>query len=183
MGSATTRDSELHLKLKATHMRMGWGVGANDAETVLRSLPSLDLRYAAQDATARRVANWMSGRPEIARILHPAIEGSPGHEHWKRICSRAAGLFSVVFDARVRDAQIDAFVDTLKLFKLGYSWAGPMSLAVPYSLGSLSRGPKWNGTLVRFSIGLEAAEDLIADIESSLGQAFGPARAGRDSLT
>lgn len=183
MGSATTRDSELHLKLKATHMRMGWGVGANDAETVLRSLPSLDLRYAAQDATARRVANWMSGRPEVARILHPAIEGSPGHEHWKRTCSRAAGLFSVVFDARFNDAQIDAFVDTLKLFKLGYSWAGPMSLVVPYSLGSLGRGPTSSGTLVRFSIGLEAAEDLIADIESSLEQAFGPAKAGRDSLT
>jgi cystathionine beta-lyase len=183
MGSVTTRDADLHLKLKSTHMRSGWGVGPNDAEAVLRSLPSLDLRYAAQDATARRVASWMGGRPEVAQILHPAIEGSPGHEHWKRICSRAAGLFSVVFDARLRDSQVDAFVDTLRLFKLGYSWAGPMSLVVPYSLASLGRGANWKGTLVRFSIGLEAAEDLIADIESSLVQAFGPGQAGRGSPT
>jgi cystathionine beta-lyase len=125
----------------------------------------------------------MAGRPELAQILHPAIEGSPGHEHWKRICSRAAGLFSVIFDARFSDAQIDAFVDSLRLFKLGYSWAGPMSLVVPYSLGSLGRRLNSNRTLVRFSIGLEAAEDLIADIESSLGQAFGPGEGERDSPT
>src|SRR5204862_198917 len=82
MGSVTTRDPELHQRLKATHMRMGWGVGANDVEAVLRALPSLTLRYAAQDAAGRTLAQWWTGRPEVAAVLHPALPDSPGHAHW-----------------------------------------------------------------------------------------------------
>ena len=168
MGSVTTLNPGLHLKLKATHMRMGWGVGANDAELVLRSLPSLALRYAAQDASARKLAHWLADRPEIDHVLHPALPDSPGHRHWKSLSNQAAGLFSVVFNPRFRAAAIDQFVDGLKLFKIGYSWAGPTSLVVPYDLGALRSHRKWQGTLVRFSIGLEAPEDLIADLRSSL---------------
>lgn len=174
MGSVTTRDALLHTKLKATHMRMGWGVGGNDVELVLRSLPSLELRYAAQDESARRIARWLMGRPEIQQVLHPALAGSPGHEHWSRICSRAAGLFSMVFDSRYSAAQVDEFVNSLRLFKLGYSWAGPLSLAVPYNLRGLRSKPAWRGVLVRLSIGLEAVEDLIGDLEMALGRAFPP---------
>lgn len=174
MGSVTTRDPLLHTKLKATHMRMGWGIGGNDAELVLRSLPSLELRYAAQDESARRIARWLMGRPEIQQVLHPALAGSPGHEHWSRICSRAAGLFSMVFDSRYSAAQVDEFVNSLRLFKLGYSWAGPLSLAVPYNLRGLRSKPAWRGVLVRLSIGLEAVEDLIGDLEMALGRAFPP---------
>jgi cysteine-S-conjugate beta-lyase len=172
MGSVTTRDPALHLRLKATHMRMGWGVGANDAETVLRALPSLELRYAAQDECARRVAHWLRARPEIAQVLHPALEGSPGHSDWKRTCRSAAGLFSVVFGERYGSDEVDAFVNALRLFKLGYSWAGPLSLAVPYNLANFRGKPKWPGMLVRFSIGLEASEDLIADLDAALAKAF-----------
>jgi len=168
MGSVTTRDHDLHLALKMTHMRMGWGVGANDAEAVLRALPSLDLRYRAQDESGRALARWWSKRPEIAHVLHPALEGSPGHEHWARLCTRAAGLFSVVFDERIAPARVDAFVDALKVFRIGHSWAGPVSLAVPYDVRTLRRAARWRGALVRFSIGLEAVEDLIADIEQAL---------------
>ncbi|MFZ2650609.1 MAG: PLP-dependent transferase [Burkholderiaceae bacterium] len=172
MGSVTTRDPALHGRLKATHMRMGWGIGANDAELLLRSLPSLDLRYAMQDASARHIAQWLRSRPEIAQVLHPALAGSPGHEHWRGISSRAAGLFSVVFHDRHANEQVDAFVEGLKLFKLGYSWAGPISLVVPYSLAGLRNAPKWTGALVRFSIGLEAPDDLMADLEASLERVF-----------
>jgi cysteine-S-conjugate beta-lyase len=168
MGSVTTRDEALHLRLKATHMRMGWGVGANDAELVLRSLPSMALRYAAHDRSARTLAQWLAARPEIAHVLHPALPGAPGHEHWRRLCTQAAGLFSVVFDARYSAAQVDAFVDALRVFRIGYSWAGPVSLVVPYDLTMMRARPAWPGTLVRFSIGLEDAQDLIADVESAL---------------
>ncbi len=174
MGSVTTRDALLHTKLKATHMRMGWGIGGNDAELVLRSLPSLELRYARQDDSARRIAQWLKGRPEIVQILHPALAGSPGHEHWSRICSRAAGLFSIVFDSRYSVEQVDAFVDNLRLFRLGYSWAGPLSLAVPYDLATMRSRPAWRGVLVRLSIGLEATEDLMGDLEAALDGTFNP---------
>ena len=168
MGSVTTRDHALHLKLKATHMRMGWGIGANDVEAVLHALPSLQLRYAAQDRTARTLAQWFAGRSEVATVLHPAFSGSPGHEHWARLCTAAAGLFSVVFDARFSAARVHALADALTLFRLGYSWAGPTSLVVPYELKSLRAPPPWPGMLLRFSAGLEAAEDLLADLEQAM---------------
>jgi cysteine-S-conjugate beta-lyase len=172
MGSVTTRDEALHVKLKATHMRMGWGVGAVDAELVLRSLPTLALRYAAHDQAARTLARWWAGRAEVTHVLHPALPGSPGHEHWQRLCTQAAGLFSVVFDARYSSRQVNAFVDALKLFRIGYSWAGPVSLVVPYELAAMRAKPAWPGTLVRFSVGLESVEDLVADLEAALATAF-----------
>jgi cystathionine beta-lyase len=168
MGSVTTRDLALHHQLTTTHMRTGWGVGANDAEAVLRSLPTLALRYAEQDRAGRALAQWWAQRPEVAQVLHPALPGSPGHAHWAALCTQAAGLFSVVFDARFSASQVDAFVDALKLFKIGYSWAGPVSLVVPYDLKMLRAKPAWSGTLVRFSMGLEDVDDLIADAEQAL---------------
>ena len=168
MGSVTTRDEALHQRLKATHMRVGFGVGANDVELVLRSLPSLPLRYAAQARAGLALAEWWRGRPEIAQVLHPALPGCPGHEHWQRLCSDAAGLFSVAFDERFTRAQVDAFVDRLRLFKIGYSWAGPVSLVVAYDLKTMRARPRWPGQIVRFSLGLEAVEDLIADCAQAL---------------
>ena len=168
MGAVTTRDEALHLKLKFAHMRMGWGVGANDAEAVLRALPSLPLRYAAQDAAGRRLAQWWAAQPQVAQLLHPALPGSPGHAHWASHCRAAAGLFSVVFHEHIAAERVDAFVDALRLFKLGYSWAGPVSLAVPYALGGMRERPAWKGALVRFSLGLENVDDLIADSEQAL---------------
>jgi cysteine-S-conjugate beta-lyase len=168
MGSIVTRDPALHEKIKLTHMRLGVGVAANDAELVLRALPSIGLRYRAADAAARELAGWLGARPEVSKLLHPAFEGSPGHEHWRALTREAAGLFSVVFDARYTAAQVDAFVDALKLFRIGYSWAGPVSLAVPYDLKAMRDVWVYGGTLVRFSIGLEAVEDLRADLAQAL---------------
>ncbi len=169
MGSVTTRDLALHHALAGAHMRMGWGIGGNDAEAVLRSLPSLPLRYAAQDRAGRTLAEWFASRAEIAHVLHPALPDAPGHAHWQAHCSAAAGLFSVVFDARYTSAQVDVFVDALRRFKIGYSWAGPLSLVVPYDLATLRSRPAWRGALVRFSLGLEDVDDLIADAEQALG--------------
>jgi len=177
MGSIITEDAALHLKIKLCHMRLGLGVAANDVETVLRSLPSIALRYAAQDHTARALATWWQSQPQCAQLLHPAFEGAPGHAHWQAVCDRipgegqAAGLFSVMIDARFTPAQVDAFCDHLKLFKIGYSWGGPVSLVVPYDLKALR--PHWPahlkpGTLLRFSSGLESVQDLVADLQQAL---------------
>lgn len=170
MGAVITRDEHLHLQLKMTHMRMGLGVGANDAEFVLRGLPSMPLRYAAHDASTRKVAAWLLTREEVAQVLHPSLPDSPGHAHWRELCSGAAGLVSMVFDGRrFSSAQVDAFVDRLKLFKIGYSWGGPMSLVVPYGLRGMRQfGPlasqAEDSTLVRLAIGLEEVDSLIADL-------------------
>ncbi|KQP22390.1 PLP-dependent transferase [Pseudorhodoferax sp. Leaf267] len=183
MGSVITRDAALHLKLKLTHMRLGLGVSANDTETVLRSLPSIALRYRAHDAAARTLASWCQGRDAFAQVLHPALADSPGHAHWAALCNRdggtepgrAAGLFSVIVDPRFDATRVDAFCDALRLFKLGYSWGGPMSLVVPYELGSMrSRWPAHlaHGTLIRFSVGLEAVHDLQADLAQAMVQAL-----------
>ena len=175
MGAIVTRDDALNLQLKLTHMRMGFGIGANDAEAVLRSLPSLPLRYHAQDRAGRELAQWLKQRPEVARVLHPALEASPGHEHWRATCGAggaAAGLFSIMFHDRYGSKQVDAFCDALKLFKLGYSWGGPVSLVVPYDLATMrtavSAAALARGPLVRFSIGLEGVEDLRRDLEQAL---------------
>ena len=179
MGSVVTRDPALALAIKLTRMRLGMGVGANDVEGVLRALPSMALRYQAHDAATRILARWCERRGEFAQVLHPALPGSPGHDHWKALCGAratgAAGLFSVLFKPQYNAAQVDAFCDALRLFKLGYSWGGPISLVVPYDVGAM-RNP-WpkhlaQGTLVRFSIGLEAPADLQADLEQALGSAL-----------
>ena len=169
MGSVVTRDRALNEKLLMAHMRLGTGVSGNDAELVLRSLPSLELRYRAQDRAARRVAAWLKAQQTVRQVLHPALPGAPGHEHWAAHCSDAAGLFSVILDPALPAARIDAFCESLKLFKLGYSWAGPVSLAVPYDLKALrGAAARHDGHLVRLSIGLEAADDLIADLDQAL---------------
>jgi len=172
MGSVTTRDDALHERLKLTHMHLGLGVGGNDAEAILRSLPSLPVRYRAHDQAARELALWLQGRPEIAGVLHPALPGCPGHEHWRSLCADAAGLFSVLFHERYSQAQVDGFVDALRLFGIGYSWAGPRSLVVPYDLQAMRPNGPLRGRLVRFSIGLEETVALRADLEQALRAAF-----------
>jgi cystathionine beta-lyase len=173
MGSVVTRDEALHQQIHQAHATLGIGVAANDCELVLRSLPSIRVRYDAHDQSARSLAAWLGGQPQITQVLHPAVPGSPGHEHWRRHCKAAAGLFSVMFDARLEARQVDAFVDALQLFHLGYSWGGPMSLAVPYDLSAMRESAhRLPGHLVRFSIGLEAVEDLRADLQQAMSRAF-----------
>ena len=169
MGSVVTRDPALHHRLVDTHMRFGIGVGANDAELVLRGLPTTALRYEAQDRSTRVLAQWMSERPEVSCVLHPALPGSPGHLTWQRDATGSACLFSAVFKPEFGQAQIDRFCDSLQLFHLGWSWAGPISLCAPYDVPSIRRLP-WPhaGGLVRFAVGLEAVDDLRQDIEQAL---------------
>jgi cystathionine beta-lyase len=179
MGSVMTCDDALALKLKMTMMRLGICVGANDMESILRSLPTISLRYAAQDHSARQLAQWWKDQKVCAQVLHPALEGSPGHGHWQALCApqggpgQAAGLFSVMLDPSLTQTQVDSFCDSLSLFKLGYSWGGPVSLVVPYNISSMrSQWPSQlqKGHLVRFSTGFEDPQDLIHDLAQAAKQ-------------
>jgi cysteine-S-conjugate beta-lyase len=177
MGSVITKDEALFHAIRRCHMHFGWGVGANDVEAVLVGLNTLALRYTAQDQAARALASYLQKQATIAQVLHPALDEAIGHMAWRQICtdsqgaSRAAGIFSVIFKPEFTQAQIDKFCESLKLFKLGYSWAGPISLVVPYNLEAMR--PKWpagvaRGCLVRFCIGLEDVTDLQQDLAQAL---------------
>ncbi len=184
MGSVLTRDDGLHALIKRCHMRLGYCVGMNDVESILRSLHSLPLRYAAHDKTARTLALWCQSQTQVVQVLHPALTASPGHAHWQALCKnsnsspkgsgQAAGLFSIILDQRFTCQQVDAFCDALKLFKLGYSWGGPISLVMPYNLRGMREG-QWPahlkaGYLIRFSIGLENLQDLQEDLAKAMHQ-------------
>lgn len=170
MGATITADKELHLKLKLARMRMGIGVSSDDCSLILRSLPSMKVRFEQHDRSALVLAKWLKTRSEIAAVLHPALPDCPGHEFFARDFSGAGGLFSVVFDERYTPAQIDTFCESLELFSLGWSWGGAHSLAMPYDVASMRSASRWphRGTLVRFYVGLEDEADLQADIERCL---------------
>ncbi len=168
MGAVITRSKELHRKIEQAHMRLGLGVSADDTYLVLRGLPTMKLRFEEHDRSAREIATWLKSRPEMSKILHPAFDDCPGHAIWKRDFTGAGGLFSVLFDPRFTEAQTDRFIDSLKLFKIGYSWGGANSLAVPYRMATMRKQWEHSGQLVRLNIGLEDTRDLIADLEQAL---------------
>ena len=168
MGALLTRDDAIAERLNAAHMRLGMGVGMDDVYLILRSLPTMPLRFQMHDASARQVASWLKQRSEITSVLHPALADCPGHVFWQRDFTGAGGLFSVIFDERFSEAKTDAFIDALKLFKIGFSWGGSNSLCVPYRISAMRQSWPHKGQLVRFNIGLEDPLDLIADIEQAL---------------
>ena len=170
MGSVTTRDEELHQRLKATSHAHGVGrrrqrCRAGAALACSRS----QLRYEAQDRAGRTLAQWWRERPEMS------AGAAPGLARLAR--SRALGTASAAAPpacsrwsstSATRWTACDAFVDALRLFRIGYSWAGAVSLVVPYDLAMIRAKPAWRGTLVRFSVGLEAVGDLIDDCLQAL---------------
>jgi len=169
MGSVACVDDALHERLAWTHSRLGLGVGANDVEAVLRALPTVALRYHAQDAAARQIAVWAQQHAAVRRVLHPALPDSPGHAHWAATCQAAAGLLTLEIDPRFSAAAVDAFVEQLEYFRIGWSWGGAVSLAVPYQAQAMRQLPQpYAGVLVRLCIGLENVNDLIADLGRGL---------------
>lgn len=167
MGAIGCRDRGLYERLAAAHGRSGLGVGGNDVELVLRGLATLPLRYAAQDASARQVAQWAQRHPAVAAVHHPALAGSPGHQHWATLCTAAAGLCTLVFKPEIGKNKIEAMLDRLRVFRLAWSWGGPVSLAVPYDLSYLRSVRRSEAVVVRLAIGLEETEILIADLDQA----------------
>jgi cystathionine beta-lyase len=168
LGSITVRDQSLYQKLGAAQQNIGCAVSPDDCSLALRGLQTLAVRLSHIETSALTIAKWLAARPEIDRVLHPALPSCPGHEFWKRDFLGSSGVFSIVFKPGPTQEQIYAFVDALKLFKVGYSWAGVTSLAVAYNIGRIPGRPPYEHRIVRLSIGLESTEDLIADLEQAL---------------
>jgi len=169
LGSVTVRSEELYRKLGMTRQLLGMGVSPDECSLALRGLLTLGVRLKALEASTLEVARWLAARPEIETVLHPALPSCPGHEIWQRDFTGSTSVFSVVFDAKYSMDAIRAFVDSLELFEIGWSWGGVTSLAVPQFTIPRSHPQFRRESLVRFNIGLESPSDLIADLERGLG--------------
>ena len=170
LGSVTVRDDALYQRLGVAQQVLGSNVSPDDCSLALRGLQTLGVRLAAIETSALAVAKWLAGRPEVERVLHPALESCPGHEFWKRDFLGSSGVFSFVLKPGPTQEQVFAFVDSLQLFKVGYSWAGVTSLAVAYDIGRIPGRPPYDHRIVRLSIGLEDTEDLLGDLEQALAK-------------
>jgi cystathionine beta-lyase len=166
MGSAATADNVIGNQLGDAMWDIGWSVSPDDAYTVLRGLRTLAVRLPRHQDNGLEIARWLQGRPEVARVLHPALEGDPGHALWKRDFTGACGLFGMVLKPASQKA-VHAFLDALELFGLGFSWGGYESLAIHCDpqLKNRSVPVKLEGPLLRLHIGLESPADLKADLE------------------
>jgi cystathionine beta-lyase len=169
LGSVTVRDEQIYARLGETHQGLGCAASPDDSSLALRGMKTMAVRLKAVEQSALTLAQWLSQRPEIELVLHPALPSCPGHEFWKRDFTGASGLFSIVFHKRYSKEQVRAFVDALKLFKIGYSWGGVTSLTMTYDIQSPKR-PAYGSRLVRLYTGLESVEDLKADVEQALAK-------------
>ena len=144
----------------------GLCVGPDDMYLGLRGLRTMGVRLARHQESGLKVARWLASRPEVARVLHPALESDPGHAIWKRDFTGACGLFSFILEP-MPQAAANAFLDALSLFGIGASWGGYESLAIPFDVGSCRTATRWapGGPAIRLHIGLEDVGDLIADLE------------------
>jgi cysteine-S-conjugate beta-lyase len=168
LGSVTVKEKSLHQQLGATHQLLGCAASPDDCSLALRGMRTMAVRLKHIEASALHIASWLAARPEIERVLHPALESSPGHEYWKRDFTGSAGVFSIVFKPEITKAQVLQFVDGLELFEIGYSWGGVTSLAVAYDFHGAKGRPNYGHRIVRLNIGLEDTEDLIEDLEQCL---------------
>jgi cysteine-S-conjugate beta-lyase len=144
----------------------GQCVGPDDMFLGLRGLRTMGVRLARHQESGLKVARWLRERPEVARVLHPALDTDPGHAIWKRDFSGACGLFSIILKP-MPQAAAHAFLNALTLFGIGASWGGYESLAIPFDCGPIRTATRWapGGPTIRFHIGLEDVSDLIADLE------------------
>ncbi len=144
---------------------LGVCAGPDDVFLALRGLRTLAVRLAQHQQSGLEMARWLTTRPEVLRVLHPALETDPGHAIWKRDFTGASGLFSVVLKP-VPQKAVDALLDALKLFGMGFSWGGFESLAIPFDCDSYRTATRWTpgGPTLRLHIGLEHVEDLKADL-------------------
>ncbi len=170
LGTITTNEARAE-QLRLTHGDMGQNPGPEDAQLCLRGLRTLAIRLEQHWRSGLEIANWLSERPEVARVLHPAREDHPGHDIWKRDFTGAGGLFSIVLNP-CSDAAVAAMLDGLDLFGMGASWGGYESLALPFDPGAYRTATEWKaeGPAIRFFIGLENVDDLKADLDAGFAR-------------
>ncbi len=168
MGVILTTEA-LWKPMRHFYKELGQSVSGDDAYTALRGLRTLSARLAQHQASTMKIAQWLQTRPEVAEVLYPALPGARGHEIWKRDFTGACGLFGVIFQS-FSDEAVAAMLDGLKLFGMGYSWGGFESLAIPSYPKHMRTATQWEapGPMIRIHIGLEAPDDLIADLAAGL---------------
>ncbi|MDP9024686.1 MAG: cystathionine beta-lyase [Candidatus Eremiobacteraeota bacterium] len=166
LGSVTVREDRYYKALGDVHQLLGMGVSPDDCSLALRGLQTLAVRLDYLEASALVVAQWLSTREEIETVLHPALPSCPGYEFWARDFIGSTSVFSIVFKSGIPQHRIRAFVDELKVFKIGYSWGGVTSLVMPYNVKRTVRS--YGDRLVRLNVGLEPTRDVIDDLERAL---------------
>ena len=169
MGSAAAKDPKLVRALEDGVLHLGWAVSGDDAYQMLRGLRTLPTRLARQGESGLVVAAWLRDQPQVVQMLHPALPGCPGHELWARDYTGACGLFGFVLRPGP-DLAVNAFLDALELFGLGFSWGGFESLAISCDeqLANRTFRRDYGGPLIRLHVGLESPADLIADLQRAL---------------
>ncbi len=169
MGSAAARDPALVRALNDGVLHIGGSVSGDDAYQMLRGLRTLPTRLARQGEAGLAIAAWLQEQPQVAAIYHPALPGSPGHELWKRDYSGACGLFTFALQPGPEIA-VNAFLNALELFGLGFSWGGFESLAISCDRQLHGRRFRrdYGGPLIRLHVGLETPDDLVADLRQAL---------------
>ncbi|MEE4278237.1 MAG: cystathionine beta-lyase [Halieaceae bacterium] len=168
-GVTTTRDHELHQRLRRYALATGSHLAPDDAMLALRGLRSLSARLPVHERSAREVAAWLEKQPRVRRLLHPAWPSCPGHELFRRDFKGSSGLFGFVLEVG-EEAALARFVDTLQLFGMGFSWGGFESLCLPMGLSRSTPGALTladDEALLRLHIGLEHPQDLIADLQGA----------------
>jgi cystathionine beta-lyase len=175
LGSVTVATEADWERVRLAALALGQFASPDDCWLALRGVRSMAVRLERQMESGIAVASWLRGRPEVAEVLHPALPGARGHDLWRRDFSGACSLFGVVFQPQYTQAQVWAFAESLELFGIGASWGGFESLALPTN-GFITRtagSAGFGGQMLRLHVGLEAVEDLTADLERGLGRLRG----------
>jgi cysteine-S-conjugate beta-lyase len=167
-----TKDSFEPVKRSA--LQLGYHAAPDDSYLALRGLRTVGVRMRAHEQAALKVAHWLKARPEVDRVLHPALPDCPGHEFWKRDFAGSSGLFSFILRREFAKPAVDAMLDGLELFGLGASWGGFESLVVPARVARMRTATKWDaGPMLRLHIGIEDTDDLIADLDQGFARLNG----------
>ncbi len=170
LGAITANEATWPLIARA-HEDLGLCPGPEDVYLALRGLRSLGVRLPRHQASGLELARWLQARPEVARVLHPALPSDPGHALWKRDFTGASGLFAIVLKP-VSDKAVAAMLDGLELFGMGYSWGGFESLILPFDPSAYRTATTWHaeGPALRLHVGLEDVEDLKADLDAGFAR-------------
>lgn len=174
LGSVSVANAALHERIGANWALLGLNVSPDDASLALRGLKTLGVRLDHMGRSSVEVASWLAARPEVERVLHPALPSCPGHEFFARDFTGPASIFSFILREGHTRSDAVRLVDALQLFRLGYSWGGTSSLVMIYP-NLENGGIDLASRLIRLNVGLESSVDLIADLD----RAFGTMNQGR----
>jgi cystathionine beta-lyase len=171
-GVTTTRDADLYARLQRYTLSTGSHLAPDDCYLARRGLRTLAVRLRAHGETGLALARWLGARPEVVRVLHPALPDCPGHDLFRRDFAGASGLFAVVLEG-FDEERLARFLDGLELFGMGYSWGGFESLILPMVPARTATGPVLaeGQVLLRLHAGLEALDDLVADLDAAFRRA------------